>query len=102
VNSDLILDVHLVELIDAADAVVSQHKGTSFDAELSSLGVFADTCRQTRSVGSLATTVDSAGEELADVLEELRFSCGWVAHDADVDVASQLYLVVGVLLDAAK
>ena len=38
-DSDLILDVHLVELIDAADTVIGQHESSCLDAEVSSLRV---------------------------------------------------------------
>lgn len=84
VNSDLILDVHLVELIDAADTVVGEHQSASFDAELSRLWVFLHTGRQTSSIGSLTTTVDGTGQELRDVLEELRLGGGRVSDDANV------------------
>ena len=101
-NSDLILDVHLVKLIDTTYSVVSKHQGTSFKTELSSLRIFADTCCQTSGVGSLAAAVNSAGEELADVLEELRLGGGWVTNDADVYITSKLNLVCCVLFNAAK
>lgn len=42
VNGGLILDVHLVELIDAADSVVGEHEGSSFDAELTCFRVFTN------------------------------------------------------------
>ena len=47
VNSNLILDLHLVELIDAADAVISEHESTSLNAELSSLVILAHRSGQT-------------------------------------------------------
>ena len=34
VDGDLVLDVHLVELVNAADAIVSQHQGTGLDRKL--------------------------------------------------------------------
>ena len=37
VDSDLIGNIHLVELVDGADTVVSQHESTGLDCELSSL-----------------------------------------------------------------
>ena len=33
-NSDLILDIHLVKFIDAADPIVCQHESTCLNAEL--------------------------------------------------------------------
>ena len=47
VNSNLILDIHLVELVNTADTVISEHESTSFDAELASLRVLANRSGQT-------------------------------------------------------
>ena len=102
VDSHLILDVHLVELINAADAMVSEHKRTSFDTELTSLWVLAHRCSQTSRIGGLTATVDRAGQELADVLEELRFSCGGVSDNTNIDITSQLDSIGCVLFDSAK
>ena len=38
-DSYLILDIHLIELIDAAHSVISEHEGTGLDAEISCLWV---------------------------------------------------------------
>lgn len=42
VNSNLILHIHLVELVNAANTVVSEHKCTSFDTEFTGLGILAN------------------------------------------------------------
>ena len=42
VDGHLVLHVHLVEFVDAADAVVGQHQGARLDAELASLWVLED------------------------------------------------------------
>lgn len=49
VNSCLIFAVHLIELIDATDTVVSKHQRTSFNTVLTSLHVFANGGCQTSS-----------------------------------------------------
>ena len=59
VDSSLISRVHLIELIDTADTVVSQHKGSRLNTEFSSFSVFADTGSQTSSRTGLSTCVDS-------------------------------------------
>ena len=41
VDSNLILDIHLVELINTTDSVISKHQGTSFDTEFTCLGILA-------------------------------------------------------------
>ena len=102
VNSRLILDVHLVKLIDATDTMVCQHQSSCFNAELSSLSVLQDTGSQTCGITGLSTTVDGSWQELADILEELTLGCGWVSDDAGVDVSSQLKIVSCVLLDSTE
>ena len=42
VNSNLILHIHLVELVNTANTVVSEHECTSFDTEFTGLGVLAN------------------------------------------------------------
>ena len=42
VNSGLILNVHLVELINATDTVIGKHEGTSFDTKLACFNILAD------------------------------------------------------------
>ena len=41
VDSNLILDIHLVELINTADSVIGKHQGTSLDTEFSCLRILA-------------------------------------------------------------
>lgn len=43
VNGHLVLGVHLVKLINAADTIVSQHESTRLYAELTSVAVLQDT-----------------------------------------------------------
>lgn len=102
VDRGLVLDVHLIEFINAANAMISEHKRTRFDAELPSLGVLQHISRQTGRTRGFTATVDGSRQELADVLEELRLGCGWVANDADVDIASQLDVVDRVLPDSSE
>jgi hypothetical protein len=59
VDGSLISWVHLIELIDAADTVVGEHKGSRFNTEFSSLTVFTDTGSQTSSRTCLSTSIDS-------------------------------------------
>lgn len=101
-NRDLVFDIHFIELINAAYAVVSQHKSTSFNAKLSCLGVLPHTGCQTCCVTCLAATVDSSSHELAYVLEELTLSSGWVTNNADVDIASKINLVRSLLFNPTE
>ena len=101
-NGHLVLDVHLVKLIDAADAVVSQHKCSSFDAELASLRVFTHTCCQACRIACFAAAVNRPSHELTDVLQELAFSGCWVSNDTNIDVTAELDLICGVFLDTTE
>ena len=102
VDGDLILDVHLVKLIDAANTVVGEHQCTRLDAKLARFRVLPHRGCQPGRIRRLTATVDCPWQELTDVLEELRFCGGWVSHDADIDVASELDLVRCDLLDPAE
>ena len=102
VDGDLVFDVHLVEFVDAADAMVCKHQGSCFDAELSCFGVSPDIGSQSSSATSSAATVDCSRKELTDVLEELTFCSSRISNYANIDVASQLNPIVGLLLDTAK
>ena len=101
-DSHLILDVHFVELVNAADSVIGKHESSCFDAEVSSLGVLQHTGGETSSTGCLSTCVDGSWQERANVLQELRFGSSWVSNYADVDVSSQLYALFGSLLDSSE
>ena len=87
-NGDLILDVHLVEFIDAAYSMVRQHECSSLDTELTSFWISANACSETSCITCSSTTVDSSGKELANVLQELTLSCCWITDYANVDISS--------------
>lgn len=42
VDGGLVFGVHLVEFVDAADAVVGEHESAGLDAEFAAVGVFVD------------------------------------------------------------
>lgn len=42
VNSNLVLDIHLVELIDTTDSVIGKHQGTSLDTEFTCLRILTN------------------------------------------------------------
>ena len=45
VDGDLVLHIHLVKLVDAADAVVCQHQGAGLYAEIVRVGLLRTACR---------------------------------------------------------
>ena len=71
VDGDLILELHLVELVDAADSVVGKHQSSGLDTHIAVL-VSCDTGSQTGSTGGLSVGVHTPWHKLVDALEELR------------------------------
>ena len=63
VNCDLIRDIHLVEFIDGANAVVCEHERPGFDREVPRLLVLDDCGGETGCGGGFAGGVDRAREE---------------------------------------
>ena len=102
VDRDLIFHIHLIELINAADAVISEHQSSSLNAELTRLWVLPHISRQACGRRGLTTAIDGSRQELADVFEELGLGSCWVSHDADVNVTSQLDAITRVLFDSTK
>lgn len=89
--------VHLVEFVDAADAVVGQHQRAALEDHLVRDGVAHDGGGETDSRGSTAGGVDSSGGHFADVLEQLRFGHTGISHEADVDVTSDSHTITHLL-----
>ena len=101
-NGYLVLDIHLVKLIDTADSVIGKHQSTGLYAKLASLRVLAHAGSQTCCVACLAATVDSPWHEDTDVLQELTLCCSRIADDADVDVTSELDLILCLFLNSTE
>ena len=102
VNSYLILDVHLIKLIDTANSVICKHQGTCFNAKLSCFGILTHRRGQTSSIWGLTTTVNCTGQKLADVLEELRLGCCRISNDANIQITSELYSICSVFFNTTK
>lgn len=93
--------VHLVELVDAADAVVGEDEGAALEDHFVGDGVAHDSGCEPDAGGPTAGGVDSAWGDLADVFEELGFGDTGVTHETDVDVAADLHAVAHFLCGAA-
>ncbi len=48
-DGDLVADVHLVKLVDGADAIVCKHQGTCLNGEVASFFIFHDSSCQSSS-----------------------------------------------------
>ena len=93
--------VHLVELVDTADAVIAQHQRARLQTQFARLGVARHAPGQTGGGGGASGGVHGAWRDGVDVLEELGLGGGGVADDADVDVAANGAAVGSVFVDAA-
>ena len=81
--------VHFVELVYAAYPQIAEDQSSAFQDELSCLGVFADVGCQTHRAGSSSAGVYASWSYFVDLLKKLRFGCGRVAYETDVDVRSK-------------
>ena len=95
------MQVHLIELVNAADAVVREHEGTRLDPNVP-IFVPGDRSSEARSAGGLAVGVDAPGDKLVDHLEKLGLGSGGVANNQDVDIAADVDLVLGDLVDSPE
>ena len=82
--------VHLVELIDAADAVVTQHQGARLQHELPRLRVLHDVGGEAHGAGALPGRVLAPGDQVVHVLQQLRLAGPWVPAKQDVDLGAEL------------
>jgi hypothetical protein len=75
-SAHLVLDVHLVKLVDAADPVICQHQRSRLNAKLARLGLLCHAGCQTRRRTGLAGSVDGAGQETRHVPKKKRLLLG--------------------------
>lgn len=101
-NRRAILIVHLVELIDQADAPVRQHERPALKRPLGGQRVAAHAGGQADGAGALARREDGPLRRRLDVLEDLRLGGARVAEQEDVDVAADVVGAVGFFWDAAE
>ena len=94
--------VHLVELVDQADALVGEHERAAFERPLARHRLLVHRRRQTDGRGSLAGGEDGARRRLLDVLEELRLGRARITEEEHVDVATDAVLAVHILRVAAE
>lgn len=98
--------VHLVELVDTADALVAQHQRAALQNQIAAFVVLTLTVsphphlahirRQTHRRRALARGVDAARRDLVHAGEELRLGGAGVAAEQDVDVGAEVAVVVAL------
>lgn len=95
---------HLVELVDAADAVVAQHQSSGLQDQLPGLGVLHHVGGETHSAGALSRRVLAAGNQVKDVLQQLGLTGARVSAEQDVQICTEVSPagLTEVLTSAAK
>lgn len=96
VNTCSVMLVHLVELIDQADTLVSKYQGSSFENPFLSDRVLVDTSSETDCTSSFSSSVYDSVVDLLDVLKELRLGGTRVSEKQHIDVASDSVLTVPI------
>eukprot|EP00754_Rhynchopus_humris_P015309 Rhum_TRINITY_DN14433_c38_g1::Rhum_TRINITY_DN14433_c38_g1_i1::g.91428::m.91428 len=94
VDSRAVAFVHLVELVDAADALVADHQRSSLQHGLTRVFVARDARRQTDAAASLTRREDAARADVCLPPQQLRLGHTGVAHQTDVEVAPEFQAVL--------
>ncbi len=81
---------HLVELVDAADAVVAQHQSSGLQDQLPGLRVLHHVGGETHSAGALSRRVLAAGHQVVDVLQQLGLAGAGVSAEQDVHLRAEV------------
>lgn len=95
---------HLVELVDAADAVVAQHQRAGLQDQLPGLRVLGHVGGEPHGAGALPRGVLAAGHQVEDVLQQLGLAGAGVPAEQDVHVGAEVASARGaeVLAGAAE
>ena len=107
VDGDLVGNVHLVKFVNGTDTVIGQHEGSGLDGKFTRLFVLDHSRCETGGGRCFSGRVDCSWQETADVsdrisaasrnfecngdlLQELRFTGGWITNNTDVKVTSKV------------
>lgn len=81
---------HLVKLVDAADAVVTEHQGAGLQDQLPGLRVLHHVGSQTHGAGTLSGCVLATGHQVEDVLQQLGLTGAGVSAQQDVHLGTEV------------
>lgn len=81
---------HLVELVDAAHAVVAENKCAGLQHQLPRLRVLHHVGGETHSARAFTGRVLTARNQVVDVLQQLRFTRTRVSTQQDVDLGTEV------------
>ena len=119
VDGNLVGNIHFVEFIDGADSIVCQHKGTSFNGEITCFFVLNNCSRQTSSRGGFARGINGARKKRANIsgiideklelgggiqqklLQKLGLRGRRITNDTYIDVASKMHALRCPLVDSS-
>jgi len=94
--------VHLVKLVNAHDATVSEHHRAGFEMPVVGVLVDCNSRRQTDTRRATTCRIDCKRSDVHDVAEQLTLGSGRVTDHHDVDVTSQMRPVRKVFLNTTK
>mmetsp|Transcript_47534 Transcript_47534/g.102462 ORF Transcript_47534/g.102462 Transcript_47534/m.102462 type:complete len:532 (+) Transcript_47534:1008-2603(+) len=86
--------LHLVELIDAADASVCQNQSSALEGHFASSIVANHRRSKTDTAGTFACGVDGPGSNVADLLDQLTLCHSRIAHEQGMDVTANLHAIL--------
>lgn len=81
---------HLVKFVNAADAVVAEHQGSSLQDQLPGLRVLHHVCGEAHGAGALPRRVLASGHQVVDVLQQLGLAGAGVSTQEDVDFSAEV------------
>lgn len=81
---------HLVELVDAADAVVAEHQRSRLQDQLPGLRVLGHVGGEAHGAGAFAGRVLSTRHQVVDVLQQLGLAGSGVSAQQDVDLGAEV------------
>lgn len=81
---------HLVEFVNAADAVVAQHQRSGLQDQLTGLRILHDVGGETHGAGALSRRVLAAGHQVVHVLEQLGLAGAGVPAEEDVHLGAKV------------
>ena len=93
--------LHLVKLVNAADAHVSKHQGTPLQNKLVGDGVAGNGSGETDAGATSSRCVHATRGEVRHLLQQLAFGHSGITHEKNVDVATDLEAVCHFAVNAA-
>ena len=101
-DAGAVLFIHLVKLVNETDTAVCQDQRTALQCRFFREWVLVDTGGHTNRTRTLPGRVHSPGSRLFGILQKLRLGRLGIAQQQDVDVTSDVVLIVRILGHTTK